>query len=98
MSLPQRAFRFTHHSECPLEAVACCLRFISTFVQHDYNIRYDPVKDIGRKETLNASKALRRRYYMVQVAKDAKTVGILAGTLGVVSLLKEGEHCDGYIL
>ena len=49
---------------------------------------YDPVKEVGRKETLNASKALRRRYYMVQVAKDAKTVGILAGTLGVADYLQ----------
>lgn len=49
---------------------------------------YDPVKNDARKETLNASKALRRRYYMVQVAKDAKTVGILAGTLGVADYLQ----------
>jgi hypothetical protein len=48
---------------------------------------YDPKIDAGRKETLNASTALRRRYYMVQRAKDAQTVGLLAGTLGVADYL-----------
>ena len=48
----------------------------------------DPSKSSARKETLNVNKTLMRRYYMVQKAKDARTVGILAGTLGVANYLE----------
>lgn len=44
---------------------------------------YNPSTRIGRQETLNINKALMKRYYMIERAKDASIVGIVAGTLGV---------------
>lgn len=43
---------------------------------------YNPVGKQGRKESINVNKALGRRYFLVQKAKEARTVGILIGTLG----------------
>ncbi|PFX33545.1 2-(3-amino-3-carboxypropyl)histidine synthase subunit 2-like [Stylophora pistillata] len=53
---------------------------------------YDPCTNIGRKETLNVNKALMKRYYMIQRAKDAQVVGIVVGTLGVADYLKVIER------
>jgi len=53
---------------------------------------YDPSTDIGRKETLNVNKALMKRYYMIQRAKDAQVVGIVVGTLGVADYLEVIER------
>lgn len=44
---------------------------------------YDPVKNICRRETFQVNKALMKRYYLIEKAKDARIVGLLAGTLGV---------------
>ncbi|KAK7508182.1 hypothetical protein BaRGS_00000421 [Batillaria attramentaria] len=44
---------------------------------------YCPCSRTGRKETLNVNKALMKRYYMIERAKDASIVGIVVGTLGV---------------
>lgn len=41
----------------------------------------------GRTESVNINRALMRRYYAIERAKDAKVVGILVGTLGVVDYL-----------
>ncbi|XP_029181638.2 2-(3-amino-3-carboxypropyl)histidine synthase subunit 2-like [Acropora millepora] len=49
---------------------------------------YDPCTNIGRQETLNVNKALMKRYYMIQRAKDAQVVGIVVGTLGVADYLQ----------
>ncbi|RMX51186.1 hypothetical protein pdam_00004083 [Pocillopora damicornis] len=53
---------------------------------------YDPCTNIGRKETLNVNKALMKRYYMIQRAKDAQVVGIVVGTLGVADYLRVIER------
>ena len=52
----------------------CCL-----FQFHSYN----PHSNTIRHETVSVNKMLGRRYYLVQKAKAAMTVGILVGTLGV---------------
>ena len=44
---------------------------------------FDPSTSSGRRETLNVSRALMRRYFLVQKAKDASVIGIVVGTLGV---------------
>ena len=45
--------------------------------------RFDPVSNRAQIETLNVNKMLMKRYYMIERAKDASIVGVLAGTLGV---------------
>ena len=45
--------------------------------------RFDPVNNLAQIETLNVNKMLMKRYYMIERAKDASIVGVLAGTLGV---------------
>ncbi|XP_064393235.1 2-(3-amino-3-carboxypropyl)histidine synthase subunit 2-like [Halichondria panicea] len=49
---------------------------------------HDPVHCVSRRETLNINKALGRRYYLMQRAKEARTVGILVGTLGAANYLE----------
>uniref|UniRef100_A0A3Q3IKL4 2-(3-amino-3-carboxypropyl)histidine synthase subunit 2 n=1 Tax=Monopterus albus TaxID=43700 RepID=A0A3Q3IKL4_MONAL len=41
----------------------------------------------GRAESVSISRALMKRYYTIERAKDAKVVGILVGTLGVAEYL-----------
>uniref|UniRef100_UPI00398E9F0D 2-(3-amino-3-carboxypropyl)histidine synthase subunit 2 n=1 Tax=Pristiophorus japonicus TaxID=55135 RepID=UPI00398E9F0D len=53
---------------------------------------FDPVKGVGRQETLNVNRALMKRYYMIERAKDAQVVGILVGTLGVADYLSTIDH------
>lgn len=48
---------------------------------------FDPVTCTGRVESININKALMKRYYAVERAKDASVVGILVGTLGVANYL-----------
>ncbi|XP_018615800.2 2-(3-amino-3-carboxypropyl)histidine synthase subunit 2 isoform X2 [Scleropages formosus] len=48
---------------------------------------FDPETGAGRVETVNVNKALMKRYYLVERAKDAAVVGILVGTLGVANYL-----------
>ncbi|XP_064605968.1 2-(3-amino-3-carboxypropyl)histidine synthase subunit 2-like [Liolophura sinensis] len=49
---------------------------------------YDPEDRTVRKETVNVNKALMKRYYMIERAKDARIVGIVVGTLGVTDYLQ----------
>ncbi|XP_059840077.1 2-(3-amino-3-carboxypropyl)histidine synthase subunit 2 [Hypanus sabinus] len=53
---------------------------------------FDPVKGVGRQESVNINKALMKRYYMIERAKDAQVVGILVGTLGVADYLSTINH------
>ncbi|KAJ8375493.1 hypothetical protein SKAU_G00060730 [Synaphobranchus kaupii] len=48
---------------------------------------FDPVTTVWRKETVNINRALMKRYYLIEKAKDAGVVGILVGTLGVANYL-----------
>ncbi|CAO3652067.1 unnamed protein product [Cunninghamella echinulata] len=53
---------------------------------------YNPLSKEGRKETVSVNKMLMKRYFMVQKAKDANTIGIVVGTLGVASYMNIIEH------
>ena len=44
---------------------------------------FNPVTGVVQIQTLNVNKMLMKRYYMIERAKDANIVGILAGTLGI---------------
>lgn len=48
---------------------------------------FDPETTVWRRETVNINRALMKRYYLIEKAKDAGVVGILVGTLGVASYL-----------
>ncbi|XP_029004493.1 2-(3-amino-3-carboxypropyl)histidine synthase subunit 2 [Betta splendens] len=48
---------------------------------------FDPVTATGRAESVSINRALMKRYYAIEKAKDASVVGILVGTLGVSDYL-----------
>ena len=48
---------------------------------------YNPMEKVGRQETVAVNRMLNKRYFLVEKAKDARIVGILAGTLGVADYL-----------
>ena len=53
---------------------------------------YNPSNAICEKETAKINKALMKRYYLVERAKDASIVGIVAGTLGVAKYKDMIDH------
>ncbi|KAI8146737.1 diphthamide biosynthesis protein 2 [Fennellomyces sp. T-0311] len=53
---------------------------------------YDPKTQVARKETVQVNKMLMKRYFLVQKAKDAETIGIVVGTLGVGSYMEIIDH------
>ncbi|NXS60149.1 DPH2 synthase, partial [Brachypteracias leptosomus] len=53
---------------------------------------FDPATSCGRRETFNVNRALMRRLYLVERARDARVVGILVGTLGVAGYLAVLQH------
>lgn len=62
---------------------------------------FDPSTGTGRTESVKINRALMKRYYAIERAKDAAVVGILVGTLGVadylsiIPQLKEAIHKAG---
>ncbi|KAM6971122.1 2-(3-amino-3-carboxypropyl)histidine synthase subunit 2 isoform 1-T1 [Tautogolabrus adspersus] len=62
---------------------------------------FDPLTMTGRTESVSINRALMKRYYAIERAKDANVVGILVGTLGVadyltvIQQLKETIHRAG---
>ncbi|NWX93617.1 DPH2 synthase, partial [Nothoprocta pentlandii] len=53
---------------------------------------FDPATGRGRRETFNVNRALMRRLYLVERARDARVVGIVVGTLGVAGYLDVLQH------
>ncbi|KAI7900874.1 diphthamide biosynthesis protein 2 [Cokeromyces recurvatus] len=53
---------------------------------------YNPKSKETRKETVAVNRMLMKRYFLVQKAKDANTIGIVVGTLGVASYLNIIDH------
>ncbi|XP_015926252.1 2-(3-amino-3-carboxypropyl)histidine synthase subunit 2 [Parasteatoda tepidariorum] len=53
---------------------------------------YNPIQKIGKVESLDVNRHLKRRYYYIEKAKDAKIIGILVGTLGVSNYLSTINH------
>lgn len=58
---------------------------------------FDPKTGQGRWETLDVNRALRKRLYLVERARDAEVVGLVVGTLGVADYLSVLEHLRGII-
>ncbi|XP_034021332.1 2-(3-amino-3-carboxypropyl)histidine synthase subunit 2 [Thalassophryne amazonica] len=48
---------------------------------------FDPITMVGRTESASINRALMKRNYAIERAKDADVVGILVGTLGVADYL-----------
>ncbi|XP_029313429.1 2-(3-amino-3-carboxypropyl)histidine synthase subunit 2 [Cottoperca gobio] len=48
---------------------------------------FDPITQTGRTESVSINRALMKRFYAIERAKDANVVGILVGTLGVADYL-----------
>ncbi|KAI9207314.1 diphthamide biosynthesis protein 2 [Polychytrium aggregatum] len=65
------------------------LALTNIMMTHNSNstITYNPATRVCRHETAAVNRMLMKRYYMVQKAKDAGIIGIVVGTLGVVSYL-----------
>ncbi|KYO34850.1 diphthamide biosynthesis protein 2 [Alligator mississippiensis] len=53
---------------------------------------FDPATGRARRESLDVNRALRRRLYLVERARDARAVGILVGTLGVAGYREALRH------
>ncbi|OAC99193.1 hypothetical protein MUCCIDRAFT_181020 [Mucor lusitanicus CBS 277.49] len=53
---------------------------------------YNPKTREARQESVQVNKMLMKRYFLVQKAKDADTIGIVVGTLGVASYLNIIDH------
>ncbi|XP_033116296.1 2-(3-amino-3-carboxypropyl)histidine synthase subunit 2-like [Anneissia japonica] len=60
--------------------------FLMTFNKCTF-FTFDPATNFCRRETLDVNRALMKRYYMIEKAKDANVIGIVAGTLGVKDYL-----------
>jgi len=59
---------------------------------------YNPeTNDTSVVDTRDSSKALARRFYLVERARDAKRVGVLVGTLGVANHLNIASHLSSTI-
>ncbi|KAL2936695.1 2-(3-amino-3-carboxypropyl)histidine synthase subunit 2 [Bienertia sinuspersici] len=50
-------------------------------------VKYDPAEKCLRTDVSQTTRILKRRYYLVEKAKDANIVGIVVGTLGVAGYL-----------
>jgi diphthamide biosynthesis protein 2 len=53
---------------------------------------YNPITQTGQLQDTSVNKLLKRRYFMVQQAKDALVIGIVVATLGVANYLSIIEH------
>ncbi|CAM0874992.1 unnamed protein product [Alopecurus aequalis] len=60
-------------------------------------VRYDTVANQLSRDVSHLMKILRRRYYLVEKAKDANIIGILVGTLGVAGYLQIIEQMKNLI-
>ncbi|XP_051179641.1 uncharacterized protein [Lolium perenne] len=60
-------------------------------------VRYDTVANQLSRDVSHLMKILRRRYYLVEKAKDANIIGILVGTLGVAGYLDIIEQMKNLI-
>ncbi|KAG7635015.1 Diphthamide synthesis DHP2 [Arabidopsis suecica] len=60
-------------------------------------VRYDAEEDSLVTEFYQQRRILKRRYYLVEKAKDANIIGILVGTLGVAGYLHMIHHMQALI-
>ncbi|KAK2423577.1 diphthamide synthesis DPH2 family protein [Trifolium repens] len=69
-----------------LDKIILLLQMLSTFNACEI-VRYDATKNQMVTDLSQQRRILKRRYYLVERAKDANIVGILVGTLGVAGYL-----------
>ena len=60
-------------------------------------VRYDAEKKVAQNETGRTNRLLQRRYVAVQKARDAQTIGLLVGTLGLRSYLPLLQHLRSHL-
>ncbi|KAI8637193.1 diphthamide biosynthesis protein 2 [Parasitella parasitica] len=53
---------------------------------------YNPKTKEARKESVQVNRLLMKRYALLQAVKDAETIGIVVGTLGVASYMNIIDH------
>ncbi|XP_040264117.1 2-(3-amino-3-carboxypropyl)histidine synthase subunit 2 [Bufo bufo] len=53
---------------------------------------FNPVTNESRREGVHVNRALMKRFYLIEKARDAQVVGILVGTLGVSDYLSALSH------
>eukprot|EP00163_Fabomonas_tropica_P026907 TRINITY_DN5079_c0_g1_i3.p1 TRINITY_DN5079_c0_g1~~TRINITY_DN5079_c0_g1_i3.p1 ORF type:complete len:436 (-),score=61.07 TRINITY_DN5079_c0_g1_i3:252-1445(-) len=58
---------------------------------------YRPAERLFTRETVARNMSLMRRYYLVQKTKDAETIGLLVGTLGVARYLDVLERLKALV-
>ncbi|KAG8538610.1 hypothetical protein GDO81_022340 [Engystomops pustulosus] len=58
---------------------------------------FNPATNESRREGVNVNRALMKRFYLIERARDARVVGILVGTLGVSDYLSALAHVKGVI-
>ena len=72
-------------------------RFLTAFlmtVNHARRICFDPSTNSVVTDFWQPGRALARRYYLVERARDAQRIGILVGTLGVANYLEVAERIE----
>ncbi|WVZ52906.1 hypothetical protein U9M48_003906 [Paspalum notatum var. saurae] len=76
----------TEEHKCPESTGTSYNGHFSTFP--DNRFRYDAMENQLSTDVSHLMKILRRRYYLVEKAKDVNIIGILVGTLGVAGYLQ----------
>lgn len=72
------------------------INLMLTFNQSSFFI-YNPNDQVLELTNVNMNRALMKRYYLVECAKDANIVGIVAGTLGVAKYKEIIDHLKALI-
>ncbi|CAN2390705.1 Required for the first step in the synthesis of diphthamide [Pristimantis euphronides] len=58
---------------------------------------FNPMTNVSRREGVNVNRALMKRFYLIEKARDARVVGILVGTLGVSDYLSALSHLKSVV-
>ncbi|KAM3914328.1 2-(3-amino-3-carboxypropyl)histidine synthase subunit 2 [Leptodactylus fuscus] len=58
---------------------------------------FNPATNESRREGVHVNRALMKRFYLIEKARDAQVVGILVGTLGVSDYLSALSHLKSLI-
>ncbi|KAM4022934.1 2-(3-amino-3-carboxypropyl)histidine synthase subunit 2 isoform 1-T2 [Anomaloglossus baeobatrachus] len=58
---------------------------------------FNPTTNESRREGVHVNRALMKRFYLIEKARDAQVVGILVGTLGVSDYLSALSHLKSII-
>ncbi|ONM11426.1 diphthamide synthesis DPH2 family protein [Zea mays] len=77
-------------NKCEIDLIALSFTTATAYISHsviDHLLQYDAIENQLTADVSHLMKILRRRYYLVEKAKDANIIGILVGTLGVAGYL-----------